>query len=327
MRRREFITLIGGAAAAWPLAAQAQQPAMPVVGFLNGASPGPWANLVAAFRNGLKESGYVEGQSVAIEYRWAEGKYDKLPELAADLVHRGVSVIAATGGSVSVLAAKAVTMTIPIVFSIGIDPVRRGLVASLNRPGGNLTGVMLLNPELGGKQLGLLRETVPTATLIAVLLNPNSPVAEYELNYIQQAARYIKQEIHILHAQDEREIDAAFATMIQLGAGALLVGADPFFNSRRDQLVALAARHRIPAIYEEREYAAAGGLMSYGTSFAEAYRQVGLYTGRILKGEKPADLPVVQSSKFEFVINLKTAKALGLDVPLQLQQRADEVIE
>jgi putative ABC transport system substrate-binding protein len=327
MRRREFIAGLASTTAAWPLAAQAQQPAMPVVGFLNAASPGPWANLVAAFRNGLKESGYVEGQSVAIEYRWAEGRYDKLPELAADLVHRGVSVIAATGGTVSVLSAKAATTTIPIVFSIGIDPVRRGLVASLNRPGGNLTGVMLLNSELGGKQLGLLRETVPTATLIAVLLNPNSPVAEEELNQIQQAARYIKQEIHILHAQDEREIDAAFATMIQLRAGALLVGSDPFFNSRRDQLVALAARHRIPAIYEEREYAAAGGLMSYGTSFAEGYRQVGLYTGRILKGEKPADLPVVQSFKFEFAINLKTAKALGLDVPLQLQQRADEVIE
>ena len=327
MRRREFITLIGGAAAAWPLAAQAQQPAMPVVGFLNAASPGPWANLVAAFRNGLKESGYVEGQTVAIEYRWAEGKYDKLPELAADLVRRGVSVIVATGGSVSVLSAKAATTTIPIVFSTGIDPVGLGLVASLNRPGGNLTGVMLLVSELGGKQLGLLREIVPTATLIAVLLNPASPAAEDELNYIQQAARNIKQEIHILHARDEREIDAAFATMIQLGAGALLVGSDPFFNSRRDQLVALAARHRIPAIYEEREYAAAGGLMSYGTSFAEGYRQVGLYTGRILKGEKPADLPIVQAAKFEMVINLKAAKSLGLTVPFGLLNAADEVIE
>jgi putative ABC transport system substrate-binding protein len=327
MRRREFITLLGGAAATWPLVAHTQQPPMPVIGFLNAASPGPWASFVAAFRNGLKESGYVEGQSVVIEYRWAEGKYDKLPELAADLVHRGVSVIAATGGSVSVLSAKAATTTIPIVFSTGIDPVRLGLVASFNRPGGNLTGVMLIVSELGGKLLGLLREMVPTATLIAVLLNPNSPTTEVELNYIQQAARDIKQEIHILHARDEREIDAAFATMIQLGARALLVGTDPFFNSRRDQLVALAARHRIPAIYEEREYAAAGGLMSYGTSFAEGYRQVGLYTGRILKGEKAADLPVVQAVKFEFVINLKTAKALGLDVPLQLQQRADEVIE
>ena len=327
MRRREFITLIGGAAAAWPLAAQAQQPAMPVVGFLNAASPGPWANLVAAFRNGLKESGYVEGQSVAIEYRWAEGKYDKLPELAADLVRRGVSVIVATGGSVSVLSAKAATTTIPIVFSTGIDPVGLGLVASLNRPGGNSTGVMLLVSELGGKLLGLLREIVPTGTLIAVLLNPNGPSAEYELNYIQQAARNIKQAIHILHARDEREIDAAFATMIQLGAGALLVGSDPFFNSRRDQLVTLAARHRIPAIYEEREYAAAGGLMSYGTSFAEGYRQVGLYTGRILKGEKPADLPIVQAAKFEMVINLKAAKSLGLTVPFGLLNAADEVIE
>jgi ABC-type uncharacterized transport system substrate-binding protein len=327
MQRRKFITLLGGAAAAWPLIAHAQQPSMPVVGFLNAASPGPWASLVAAFRNGLKESGYVEGQSVAIEYRWAEGKYDKLPELAADLVRRGVSVIVATGGSVSVLSAKAATTTIPIVFSTGIDPVGLGLVASLNRPGGNLTGVMLLVSELGGKLLGLLREIVPTGTLIAVLLNPNSPTAEYELNYIQQAARNIKQEIHILHARDEREIDAAFATMIQLGAGALLVGTDPFFNSRRDQLVALAARHRIPAIYEEREYAAAGGLMSYGTSFAEGYRQVGLYTGRILKGEKPADLPIVQAAKFEMVINLKAAKSLGFTVPFGILNAADEVIE
>ena len=257
MRRREFITLLGGAAATWPLVAHAQQPSMPVIGFLNAASPGPWASFVAAFRNGLKESGYVEGQSVAIEYRWAEGKYDKLPELAADLVRQGVSVIVATGGSVSVLSAKAATTAIPIVFSIGIDPVRLGLVASLNRPGGNLTGVTLLVSELGGKLLGLLREIVPTGTLIAVLLNPDNPNAEYELNYIQQAARNIKQEIHILHARNGREIDAAFATMIQLGTGALLVGSDPFFNSRRDQLVALAARHRIPAIYEEREYAAA----------------------------------------------------------------------
>jgi putative ABC transport system substrate-binding protein len=327
MRRREFITLLGGAAAAWPVVAGAQQPPMPVIGFLNAASPAPWASFVAAFRNGLKESGYVEGQSVAIEYRWAEGKYDKLPELAADLVRQGVSVIVATGGSVSVLSAKAATTTIPIVFSTGIDPVRLGLVASFNRPGGNLTGVMLLVSELGGKLLGLLREIVPTGTLIAVLLNPDSPTAEYELNYIQQAARNIKQEIHILHARNGREIDAAFATMIQLGTGALLVGTDPFFNSRRDQLVALAAHHRIPAIYEEREYAATGGLMSYGTSFAEGYRQVGLYTGRILKGEKPADLPIVQATKFEMVINLKAAKSLGLTVPFGLLNAADEVIE
>jgi putative ABC transport system substrate-binding protein len=326
MKRREFITLLGGAAA-WPLVARGQQAAMPAIGFLNGASPGPFAPYVAAFRHALSEAGYVEGRTVAIDYRWAEGHYDRLPALAADLVRRQVAVIVATGGSVAVLAAKAATASIPIVFSSGVDPVQIGLVASLNRPGANLTGVHLFISGLDPKKLGLMRELVPQASLIAVLFNPSNPDARARLTAVQEAARAVGQQIHVLHASTEPDLDATFATSTQLKAGAIVVSADPFFNSRRDHIVALAARHAIPAIYEGREYAMAGGLMSYGTSLADGYRQVGIYTARVLKGEKPANLPVVQSTRFEFVINLRTAKALGVDVPPGLSARADEVIE
>jgi ABC-type uncharacterized transport system substrate-binding protein len=327
LKRREFITLLSGATATWPLGARAQQPSMPVVGFLNSTSPAPWAHLVAAFRRGLGETGYVEDRNVAIEYRWAEGQYDRLPALAADLVRRQVAVIVATGGSSSGLAAKAATSTIPIVFTSGGDPVKEGLVTSLNRPGGNATGVVVLLTAMEGKRLGLLREMVPTATLIGVLLNPGTPNFETQLNDVREAARAVGQQILILHASSEREIDAAFAKMVEVRAGALLVAADPVIFSQRNRLVALAARYAIPAIYELREYAVVGGLMSYGTNLADTYRLVGNYTGQVLKGEKPADLPVMQSTKFEFVINLKTAKALGLDVPLGLSAGADEVID
>jgi putative tryptophan/tyrosine transport system substrate-binding protein len=327
VRRRDFIKVVAGSTVVWPLAARAQQSAMPVIGFLNSASPEAWAYLVTAFRQGLKEAGYVENQNVAIDYRWAEGHYDRLPELATDLVRRQVRVIVATGGATSAVAAKAATTTIPIVFTVGDDPVKLHLVASLNRPDSNATGVALLIAELGSKRLGLLRELVPNVSLIAVLLNPDSPLAKRQLNDLQEAARIIKQDIHILHANSEDELNLAFATIVRLQAGAIIVGSDPFFNSRRNQIVALAAQHRIPTIYEEREFAVAGGLISYGTSLADGYRQVGVYVGRILKGDEPANLPVQQLTKFELVINLKTAKALGLDVPLNFQQRADEVIE
>jgi putative ABC transport system substrate-binding protein len=327
MRRREFLGVLGGAVAAGPLAASAQQPSMPVIGFLSGASPGPFAHLVAAFRQGLQEAGYTEGQNVTIEYRWAEGQYDRLPSLAADLVHLPVAVIAATGGSVAARAAKAATATIPIVFSSGADPVKVGLVASLSRPGGNVTGVHVFIGALDPKKLGLLRELAPQATLVGALLNPNVEDFQVRLADLQEAARTVGQQIHILSASTEGELDTAFAALSQIGAGALVVSADAFFNSRRDQIVALAARYAIPAIYETREYAVAGGLMSYGTSLTESYHQVGVYTGRILKGAKPADLPVFQLTKFQFVLNLKTAKALGVKISDNLLSLADEVIE
>jgi putative ABC transport system substrate-binding protein len=300
---------------------------MPVIGFLGSGSPGPYASSVTAFCRGLNETGFSEGRNVAIEYRWAEGQYDRLPQLAADLVHRQVAVIAATGGGLSAAAAKAATTTIPVVFASGADPVQKGLVASLNRPGENVTGVFVFTGVPEGKRLGLLREMVPTATLIAVLLNPANPSFDSKLNDIQEAARSVGQQLHILYASSEHEIDAAFATAAQLPARAMLVGADAVFSSWRDHLIALAARYAIPAIFELREFAAAGGLMSYGPSLSEAYRLVGLYTGQILNGAKPADLPVQQSTKIELAINLKTARALGLTVPDKLLALADEVID
>jgi ABC-type uncharacterized transport system substrate-binding protein len=325
MKRRKFIALLGGAAVMWPLAARAQQSAMPVIGFLNTRAPGEDPHFLAAFRQGLTETGYVEGRNVTIEYRWAEGDNDRLPALAADLVRHRVTVI--TANSQATVAAKAATTTIPIVFITGADPVQIGFVASLNRPGGNLTGVTSLDTELGRKRLQLLHELLPKAGTIAALVNPTFPGSDIQARDLQAAASTLGLQLHILHASTERDINTAFANLARLQASGLVIGNDPFFNSWSEQLAALALRHAVPAIYAFRTFAAAGGLMSYGGSLTDLYRLVGVYTGRILKGDKPADLPVQQSTKVEMIINLKTAKTLGLTIPLPLLGRADEVIE
>ena len=327
MRRREFITLLGGAAAAWPLAARAQQ-AMPVVGFMNTLNSAESASdLVAAFRQGLRETGFVEGQNVAVEYRWARGQYDRFPELAAEFVCRQVAVIAATGGEPSPQSAKAATQTIPIVFTANGDPISEGLVTNLRQPGGNVTGITIFGPAAVTKRVQLMHQLIPQATTIAYLMNPNHPSGEIEMRAAQTAAGSLGKEILVVRASNERELDVAFTTMAQQQAGALVVASDPFFYSRRGELPSLAARYRLPAIYYLSEFARAGGLISYGNSLVDIYRLVGVYVGRILKGEKPGDLPVVQSTKFEFVINLKIAKALGLEIPTTVLARADEVIE
>jgi putative tryptophan/tyrosine transport system substrate-binding protein len=326
VRRRELITLLGGAATAWPLAARAQQRPPAVIGFLSSSALADRARYLPPFRQGIRETGYVEGQNVVIEYRWAEDQYDRLPDLAADLVGRQVTVIAAHDTPATV-AAKAATTTIPIVFSSGGDPVKLGLVPSLNRPGGNVTGVTFILAELGAKHLGLLHELQPGAVRVGVLVDPNFPFTASFVSDVQAAASSIRKQIEVLEAPTGRDIDTAFASLAQKPIDALLVGPSPLLNNRRVQLVTLAAYHRVPAIYPQREAAEAGGLMSYGTSLSDAYRQAGVYTGRILKGEKPADLPVIQSSKFEFVINLNTAKAFGLSFPPGLLAIADEVIE
>jgi ABC-type uncharacterized transport system substrate-binding protein len=327
VKRREFLTLISGAASAWPLAARGQQRAVPMVGWLNSGAPGGREHLLTAFRQGMSETGFVDGQNVAIEYRWAAGQYDRLPALAADLMRHGVAVIAATGGTVSSLAAKHATTTVPVVGVFDGDPVTAGFVVSLNRPGGKVTGISLVASVIEAKQLELLHELAPMATVIALLANPTNPNTETVSRGLVAAARYLGLQLHVLHATAEREFDTAFQSLVEVRAGALMIATDPLFLDRRDQLVALTASHGIPAIYGRREYTALGGLMSYGTSLADAYRQIGIYVGRILTGTKPADLPVMQPTKFEFVVNLKTARALGLEIPPKLLAFADEVIE
>jgi ABC-type uncharacterized transport system substrate-binding protein len=327
VKRREFITLLGGAAAMWPIAAQAQQAAIPVIGFLHSATSNSYAPMTTAFRKSLNEAGYVEGQNVAIEYRWAESHLDRLPELAADLVRRQVSVIFTGGGSDPSLAAKAATSKIPIVFANGTDPVEAGLVASLNRPGGNITGITFLNNTLGPKEVEAMHELVPKAAIIAVLLNPKLATAASQLKDVEMAARTLGLQVQVLHASTEPDLDMVFASLLQLRVGGLAIGADAFFFSRRDQLVGLATRYSVPTVYPWREAVTAGGLVSYGASVTDAYRLAGIYAGRILKGDKPAELPVQQSTKTELAINLKTAKGLGIEVPTSLLLRADEVIE
>ena len=330
MRRRDFLGVLGGAVAGWPFTVRGQQPAMPVIGFLNGQSAQAFAPAVASFRRGLNEAGYVEGQNVAIEYRWAEGRVDRLPPLAADLVRRQVAVIAATGGNNSALVAMQATSTIPIVFTSSDNPIERGLVASINRPGGNVTGVSWFGAELGPKRLGLLHELVPNATIVALLINPNNPESVRQPAELQDAARAIGLQLVVLTATTAGDIDTAFTAMVQNRVGALLVGSDPFFFANRlEQIIALAAQHAIPIIYADagREVAGAGGLMIYGNSLADAYRRAGIHTGRILKGAKPSELPVDQATTFELIINLKTAKTLGLTIPPGVLAIADEVIE
>jgi len=326
MRRRQLITLLGGAAA-WPLAARAQQATMPVIGFLNSGQPTGRANFVAAFRRGLRELGFVEGQNIAIEYRWANDRYDRLPELAVELVRRQVDVIAAIGTAAPGLAAKAATSTIPIVFQTGSDPVTDGLVAAMNRPGGNVTGTAIFATGLEAKRLGILDEVVPKTAVIAALLNPNSAAAQSQLQDVEAAKRISGRQVRVLTVGTDHDIEVAFGTRSEERIGGLAVTSDLLFNSRLEQLVAFANRHSLPAIYSQRSYALAGGLMSYGTDLADAYRQTGVYVGRILKGENPAALPILQSTKFEFVINLKTVAALGLTIPPGVLAIADEVIE
>jgi putative tryptophan/tyrosine transport system substrate-binding protein len=327
MRRRQFILALGGAAAAWPLGARAQQPALPVIGFLDSGSPAGMEANLAGFRRGLSETGYTEVQNLAIEYRWARGRYDQLPALAAELVRRPVAVIAATRTSAPGLAAKAATSTIPIVFQTGSDPVKDGLVASLNRPGGNVTGASRLSTDLIPKRLGLMAELVPKMTAIALLVNPAGPQSVAQVHEMQEPTRALGLQLHVVNASTEHELDTAFAAIVQSGAGALIVAINPLSIARREQIVALAQRHAVPVIFAERESVMAGGLMSYAASFTDSFRQVGVYVGRILKGASPADLPVQQPVRFELVINLKTAKALGLTVPPSLLTTADEVIE
>jgi putative ABC transport system substrate-binding protein len=326
MKRRDFISLLGGAAAAWPLAARAQQVVVPVIGFLHSEAPGRYTNpILHAFRQGLSETGHIEGRNVAIEYRWAESRYDRLPDLAADLVHRGVNLMTANGPAIR--AAKTATTTIPIVFFAGVDPVKAGLVTSLAQPGGNLTGVTNLGTELGPKRLELLHELVPTATTFAVLVNPTYPDAAAQSEAAQAAAHALSLRLHVLHASTERDFDSLFATLAERRVAGLVIVTDPFFNNRQAQLAALALRHAIPTVFHTLEFVTAGGLAGYGNSNTDLWRQIGIYTGRILKGEKPADLPVMQPTKFELLINLNTAKALSLTVPDKLLVAADEVIE
>jgi putative ABC transport system substrate-binding protein len=327
LRRRDVITLLGGAAVAWPLAARAQQPAMPVIGYLGPQSPAAFASRVAAFRQGLEEVGYAEDRNVAIEFRWAEGQHDKLPALAADLVAHQVAVIVAPGGAPSALAAKSATSTIPIVFEMGADPIAIGLVGNLNRPEGNITGISSLNVEVTPKRLELLRDVAPKARLIAVLVNPTSPTAKSQLNSLEEPARALGLQLHILHASTPRDLDGVFEALAQLRPGGLVVASDTFFGTHGEQFAALTIRHRLPAIHQSRDFALAGGLMSYGGSFVESHRQAGIYTGRIIKGDKPADLSIQQVTKVELFINLKAAKTLGVTFPLSLIGRADQIVD